>query len=205
MKNIDEVRDDSSSLSDRDAGVVETIGQAGLSAFTFDGLRRLAGMHPETLSRSLERLEEQGIIERSPEGYSTTEKAKGLLSAHYNPGDERRVPLLHTFLPIGVSVQEVVTALRGRWFDQMRWVGISESEDGIVLKWVTDDGSALVDAKLSMSQLDVEARVRKGTDFKVAVRAAHQLMTRITRFYQSRRPSRMMMMRLDVPFATAAM
>lgn len=205
MKSIDEAEERSVSLSDRDAGVVETIEQEGLSAFTFDGLRRLAGIHPETLSRTLERLEEQGIIEKSPEGYNTTRKAKALLPGFPTHEDERRVPLLHTFLPIGVSAQAIVSALRGRWFDQMRWVGISEAEDGIVLKWVTDDGSALVDAKLSMGQLDVEARVRKGTDLRVAVRAAHQLVSRITRFYQSQRPSRIMMIRLDMPFATAAM
>ncbi len=205
MKNIEASLDDSVSLNDRDAGVVRTIEQEELSVFTFDGLRRLTGVHPETLSRTLERLEEQGIVERSMEGYSTTVKARGLLPAHPAHEEAKRVPLLHTFLPIGVSMQVVVAALRGRWFDQMRWVGSSEAEDGIVLKWVTDDGSALVDAKFSMGQLDIEAKVRKGTDLKVAVRAAHQLMSRITRIYQSHRPSRIMMMQVDEPFATAAM
>jgi DNA-binding transcriptional ArsR family regulator len=175
-------------ISDRDAEIVRTIEEEGLSLFTFDGLRRITGAHPETLSRTLERLEEDGIVVRSPEGYSTTDRARDVVSIRpaYDAG--KRVPILRTYLPYGASLDGLVSALKGRWFDKMRWVGMSEAEDGVVLKWVTDDGAALVDAHLSMGMLDVEAKLKDESDLPKAVRAAHQLVGRISRLYSGPRP-----------------
>jgi len=175
-------------ISDRDAEIVRTIEEEGLSLFTFDGLRRITGAHPETLSRTLGRLEEDGFIVRSPEGYSTTDKARDAVTIRpaYDAG--KRVPILKTYLPYGASLEGLVSALKGRWFDKMRWVGMAETEDGIVLKWVTDDGSALIDAQLSMGMLDVEAKLKNESDLPKAVRAAHQLVGRISRLYAGPRP-----------------
>lgn len=176
-------------LNYRDAEVVRTIEGEGLEIFTFDGLRRITGAHPETLSRVLVRLEEEGLIAQSPEGYCTTEKAKGLAQPRFVVLPEKRVPILHTFLPHSTSLKAIIPALKGRWFGKMRWVGISESEGGPVLKWVADDGSLLIDARFESGQLDVEARIKKDSDLPNAVLAAHQLIGRISTLYSSHRPS----------------
>ena len=192
-------------LSDRDVEVVRIIEEEGLSVFTFDGLRRITGAHPETLSRALDRLEDQGMIVRSPEGYSTTGKAKETVQLRPAFTADKRVSILHTFLPYGSSLKIIVSALKGRWFDRMRWVGIAESEEGVVMKWVTDDGSALIDARFSSGQLDIEARIRKDSDLPGAVRAAHQLMGRISKMYASSRPgARPSLMQIGY-FTTSAM
>ena len=62
------------SLSERDADVLSLLETEGLATFTFDGLKRRTGLHPETLSRILVRLEEEGIIRKEPEGYSVNPK-----------------------------------------------------------------------------------------------------------------------------------
>jgi hypothetical protein len=175
-----------------------------LSVFTFDGLRRITGTHPETLSRSLERLEEDGWVVKSPEGYSVTEKAKGSFTLKPAFSSARRAPILHTFLPYEASARIIMTALKGRWFDSIRWVGMSEGEEGLVMKWVTDDGSALIGARFSAGQLDIDAKIAKESDLPKAVRAAHQLMGRISRLYASPRPgARPAMMRVGyfTPYA----
>jgi DNA-binding transcriptional ArsR family regulator len=177
-----------SAISARDAEVVHAIEEEGLSVFTFDGLRRITGAHPETLSRSLERLEDDGLVARSPDGYSVTDKAKESFSLKPAYTGTKRVPILHTFLPYEASARTIVAALKGRWFDTIRWVGMADGEDGLVMKWVTDDGSALIDAKFSAGQLDIDAKVAKESDLPKAVRAAHQLMGRISRLYSSPRP-----------------
>ena len=184
-------------ISPRDAEVVRAIGEEGLSIFTFDGLRRITGTHPETLSRSLERLEDDGFVVRSPDGYSVTDKAKVSMAVMATTDGARRVPILHTFLPYEASTGTIVSALKGKWFDSLRWVGMADAEDGLVLKWVTDDGSALLDARFSGGQLDVDAKIAKEADLPKAVRAAHQLMGRISRLYASPRPgARLAMMRI---------
>jgi len=185
----DALEDDTPAVTPRDAEVVRTIEEEELSVFTFDGLRRITGVHPETLSRSLERLEDGGLVMRSPEGYSVTEKAKGSFAARPTYSGARRVPILHTFLPYEASTRTIVSALKGRWFDTIRWVGMAEAEDGVVLKWVTEDGTATIDARFSAGQLDIDAKVANEADLPKAVRAAHQLMGRISKLYASPRLS----------------
>jgi len=181
--------DGSDSISNpRDAEVVRTIEEEGLSLFTFDGMRRLTGTHPETLSRSLERLEDDGFLVKSSEGYIITDKAKESFALRPVYAGTRRVPILHTFLPYEASASAIVAALKGRWFDTIRWVGMAQSDEGVVMKWVTEDGSAMIDAKFSAGQLDIEAKVGNEADMPKAVRAAHQLVGRISRLYSSPRP-----------------
>jgi len=188
VKNYLEGEEDSPPMSARDAEVVRAIEEESLSVFTFDGLRRITGVHPETLSRSLERLEDDGFVVKSPEGYSVTDKARGSFGFRPVSSGSKRVPILHTFLPYEASAGKIVSALKGRWFDTIRWVGMAETEEGLVLKWVTEDGSATIDARISASQLDIDARVERDSDLPKAVRAAHQLMGRISRLYGSTRP-----------------
>jgi len=183
-----ELDDEPTAMSPRDAEVVRTIEEEGLEIFTFDGLRRITGAHPETLSRSLERLEDGGIVVKSPEGYSVTDKARESFAARPVYSGARRIPILHTFLPYEASTGTIISALKGRWFDTIRWVGTAETEEGFVMKWVTEDGTATIDAKFSSGQLDVDARVAKEADLPKAIRAAHQLIGRISRLYASPRP-----------------
>ena len=175
-------------ISPRDAEVLRAIEEEELSVFTFDGIRRITGSHPETLSRTLERLEDGGIVSRTPEGYSVTGRGKGALELRPASDGSRTVPILHTFLPYDASAAKVIAALKGRWFDNIRWVGMAESGEGAVMKWVTDDGTTIVDARFASGQLDIEAKVASDSDLPKAVRAAHQLVGRISRLYSSPRP-----------------
>ena len=184
----DTLEDDLPVVSPRDAEVVRAIEEEELTVFTFDGLRRITGAHPETLSRSLERLEDGGLVVRSPEGYSVTDKAKESFAARPAYGGAKKVPILHTFLPYEASVKTIVLALKGRWFDTIRWVGMAEADDGLVMKWVTEDGTATIDARFSAGQLDIDAKVANEADLPKAIRAAHQLLGRISRLYASPRP-----------------
>lgn len=190
-------------VTSRDAEVVRAISEEELSLFTFDGLRRLTGAHPETLSRSLERLEEDGFVVRSTDGYVVTERARELFVQKQVSGDTKHVPILHTFLPYDTSGSKIVSALRGRWFDVVRWVGMADAEDGYVMKWVTEDGSSLIDVRISGGELEVDAKISKDSDLPNAIRAAHQLMGRISRLYGSPRPgSKVALMRIGYfPYA----
>src|SRR5208282_6670520 len=66
-------------FSERDAEVLRFLGEEDLLGFTFEGLRRRLGTHSETLSRILHRLEDQMILEKTPEGYHVTHKGKEII------------------------------------------------------------------------------------------------------------------------------
>lgn len=159
------------------------ISEDGLTNFTFDGIRRITGAHPETLSRMLTRLEEEGMIEKSEDGYVMTEEARHAFGVHPLGMASPRVPLLHTMLPYDVSVRSIASQLKGRWFGSLRWVGYSDGEESTTMKWVTDDGGIQIDARFSGAVLDIEAKVRAGRNVNDAVRASHQLLSHISRLY----------------------
>jgi len=190
--------------SERDGAVLNFIEEEELTGFTFDGLRRKMGAHPETLSRILGRLQEDGIVEAATDGYRVTEKARGVIAMHPLGTVPSRVPLLSTLLPYDVGVREIVSELKGRWFGTLRWIGYSENEEGTTLKWVTENGSVQIDARFSDGELHAEAKTAAGNTLNDAVRAAHELIGHISRIYSRsrfRRPQRLQMFNTYLTFA----
>lgn len=172
-----------SALGERDVSVLHVIGEEGLTSFSFDGLKRRLGVHPETLSRILYRLEEMGILEKGFDGYMVTSKAKELLSAHPSDATEPQLTLLETLLSPDVPVHEVVSHLRGKWFGILRWLGYSENAEGTTLKWVTEDGGIQVSAIFSNDSLRIEAKPLRGKNLNNALKASYQLIGYVAKLY----------------------
>ena len=166
-------------FGDRDSDVLAAIGEEDLSVFTFDGLKRRLGLHPETLSRVLARLEEEGVVKRSPQGYVVTSKIDRLVKLQASHEEFSRVSLVQTFLPSDISVQQLVSDLRGRWFGLLRWLGLSESGEGVTLKWITEDGDIQINAKITENTLTIAAKFLRSKDLNLALKAAYQLMSHI--------------------------
>jgi hypothetical protein len=175
-----------SSFSERDLNVLNLIGEEDLTSFTFDGLKRRLGVHSETLSRILCRLENQGLVEKQPEGYRVTAKVKELIQLHPLSIDEPRLPIIQTLLSPEFPVQQVTSDLRGRWFGVLRWLGYSENKEGVTLKWITEDGGIQVNAVFSDNHLSIEAKLLHEKNLNVALKASYQLMGYIAKFYSGR-------------------
>ena len=191
----------------RDSAVLNFIEEEELTGFTFDGLRRRMGTHPETLSRILSRLQEEGVVEEAPDGYRVTEKARGMMmmtTTMQPPTAASRIPLLSTLLPYDIGVEEIISGLKRKWFGTLRWIGYSKNEEGTTLKWVTEDGRVQIDARFSAGELHVEAKTAEGANLNEAVRAAHELIGHISRVNSNsrfRRPQRLRMFRTYLPLA----
>ena len=171
-------------LSERDADVVALIETEDLGLFTFDGLKRRTGLHSETLSRILSRLEQEGIVKKEHEGYRVTPKITRLrLNSHRT--EEVTTPLIQTFLPSDLRTQELILSLRGKWFGFLRWLGISENSQGVTLKWITEDGGIQIAANIQGTTLSIEAKFLTSHDLNLALKASYQLMANIGKQCQS--------------------
>lgn len=178
-------------FSERDAEVLRLLGEEDLTGFTFEGLRRRLGTHSETLSRILRRLEEQMILEKTPDGYHVTRKGRSVVGVEplaspprLTSSVQHRVAILRTILPFARASSELISGLKGRWFGPLRWLGYSEDERGTTMKWVTGDGAVQIDAIFSDGELAIEGNVREGKDMADAIRASYQLVGHLSRFAQ---------------------
>jgi DNA-binding transcriptional ArsR family regulator len=166
------------SLSERDADVLALIETEDLATFTFDGLKRRTGLHPETLSRILSRLEQEGIIKKGLEGYRVTPKITELKLS--SPKKETpTTTLIQTYLPSDLITQRLILNLKGKWFGSLRWFGISENSQGIILKWITEDGAIQIAANIQGTSLNIEAKFLTNNNIDLALKASYQLMSLI--------------------------
>jgi hypothetical protein len=192
-------------FSERDAEVLRFLGEEDLLGFTFEGLRRRLGTHSETLSRILHRLEDQMILEKTPEGYHVTHKGKEMIGVKplaSSSSNQHRVAILRTLLPYTRGSSEVISSLKGRWFGPLRWLGYSEDERGTTMKWVTGDGAVQIDAIFSEGELTIEGNVREGKDLTDAIRASYQLVGHLSRVNPAGLEGRVAFFSLGRPFST---
>ncbi len=166
-------------LGDRDVDVLSVINDENLTVFTFDGLKRRLGLHPETLSRILTRLEEEGLLKKKADGYKVSSTITKL-KFHESGNDDNQVLLLQTYLPSNVQVQHLIQNLKGKWFGILRWFGLSETDHGITLKWVTEDGGTQINANIEGNTFMIRAKLIRENNLNLALHAAYQLMSQIS-------------------------
>ncbi len=172
------------SLSERDTDVLSLIEQEDLAVFTFDGLKRRTGLHPETLSRILSRLEEEGIVKKGSEGYRVSPKITKLKLSQTRP-EKPSTSLLQTYLPSDLMTQQLIAELKGRWFGLLRWLGMSENGEGVTLKWITEDGGIQIAANIQGTALNIDAKFLTNNNLNLALKASYQLMANIGKLCQS--------------------
>jgi hypothetical protein len=168
-------------IKERDINILQIIDEEELSNFTFEGLKRRLKIHPETLSRILHRLEDQEILQKDKNGYTLTAKAKKLIKSKPSDNNNPSIPLLQTFLPLEIPKTKIISNLKGKWFGNLRWLGWSETNEYLSLKWITEDGKNIISAIFSQEKLHIEAKTILENDLNGALNASHQLMSYITK------------------------
>jgi len=130
------VRDDGGRLDERVLSALQ-----GLSGrLAFSGLRRMLGTHPESLARSLRRLEREGLVERIDGTYRALVGAPTV-----DAGSDRALrSIAEIELPPSATAEALAGRLVGRWFGSLRWVGLLERPDGELLAWARREGGRLI-------------------------------------------------------------
>ncbi|HUI38119.1 MAG TPA: MarR family transcriptional regulator [Thermoplasmata archaeon] len=112
-----------------DDRVLEMLSESG-AHIAFSGLRRALRVHPESLTRALRRLERNGAVVRSEDGYALREPTP---PHRGGPSEARTVASVE--LPPGTQSDNVRGRIAGRWFGRLRWVGVYERPGDPWLVW----------------------------------------------------------------------
>ncbi len=173
--------DEGDGLDFRQREVLSALSEDANVIYSFQGLRRKLGLHQEMLSRTLERLEEQDLVERTTDGYRIgTGKSQSQYSYVVDTtAIEKQVVQVH--LPSRVDVSLALNALKGKWFHEFRWLGYSETASGLTLQWITEDGEIQIRADVSEGTLSISALYKSSADEERATRSALDIFDFVVR------------------------
>ena len=142
-------------IQEPDQGIIRTLVADG-GTMAFQGLRRRMNIHQEKLSRALQRLEGDGYVQHTSKGYVLTSKGSSLAHLWLYEPPKAYSTILQSFLPGDLSPRTMAHHLEGRWFHNLRWQGIKDEGDQIILRWVTEVTGVEVVLHLAWGQVRVE-------------------------------------------------
>lgn len=153
---------------------------SGSAVLAFQGLRHSLHVHQERLSRSLQRLESDGLVRRTDKGYEITPNgARYALRGQVQP-QLPRTQVLRSFLPEGTDPKIISAHLEGRWFGHLRWLGVREGPDSTDLRWVTDTNGIEVTLRISRGSLSVDTDAKDQDGMVEAFLAAQQIFSMVS-------------------------
>jgi len=112
-----------------------------IATFTFNGLKIRSNLHQEILSRSLKRLKELGLINKTKFGYNFNKKEKFIFPKLKSMLNEKRnnqtkyIQIIHVTVPFQISNEQLIQQLVGKYFGSLKWIGIIQNIKGYQLKW----------------------------------------------------------------------
>jgi DNA-binding HxlR family transcriptional regulator len=170
-----------------DNKVLSLLNEAG-SNYSFKGLMRKLSLHQQSLSRALHRLEEMGLVEKSPVGYRLSKTGESAISKFdaLRPKGREYMQLLQTYIPLNVRASEIVRQLVGRWFKNLRWLGMIESGTGYTLQWSSDDGSFQINLRLIADYIVIETNASTEKEKVEAMVGSYAIYEQITKAMQSK-------------------
>jgi DNA-binding MarR family transcriptional regulator len=203
--NIDDINRNSLSTNDfhnNDTKILSFLNQEPGANYSFKGLLRKLNLHQQSLTRALSRLEDLGLIEKSSLGYklskngesimtlsttkSNSEKRVGALEEGEEEEVEKKkngyVQLLQTYVPIDIKSDEIVHALIGKWFNNLRWIGMIESETGeYMLQWMNDNNTFQIILRIISKFLIIETNANSDKEKVEAMIGSYRIFEQITK------------------------
>lgn len=180
------VKDDeiAENLHGNDSKVLELLNEEGAN-YSFKGIMRRLGIHQQSLSRALRRLEEMGLVEKTDVGYRLRAGEMAAGAQHVAKGREY-MQLLQTVIPVEVRPKEIVRALVGRWFKGLRWIGLIESVTGFTLQWSSEDGSFQINLRMISDYVVIETNASAQQEKLQAMAGSYAIFEQITKALQER-------------------
>lgn len=169
-----------------DSKVLSVLNESG-SNYSFKGLMRKLGLHQQSLSRALHRLEEMGLVEKSPVGYKLSKGGESAISrvGLHSPKGREYMQLLQSYIPLNVRAFEIVRQLVGRWFKNLRWIGMIESSTGYTLQWTSDDGSFQINLRMISDYIVIETNALTEKEKVDSMVGSYAIYEQITKAMQS--------------------
>jgi len=170
-----------------DSKILSVLNETG-SNYSFKGLMRKLNLHQQSLSRALHRLKEMGLVEKSPVGYRLSKGGESTVPKIdlRSPKGREYMQLLQTYIPLNLRAVEIVRQLVGKWFKNLRWLGMIESGTGYTLQWSSDDGSFQINLRMILDYIVIETNASTEKEKVEAMVGSYSIYEQITKVLQSK-------------------
>jgi DNA-binding HxlR family transcriptional regulator len=192
-----------------DSKILLLMGQEVRSNYSFKGLIRKLNLHQQSLTRALIRLEDMKLVEKSSIGYKLTENGESLMRLLLSSKNrayklvsnnsilekkkekEKRngyIQLLQTYISVDVKPEEILDGLIGKWFNNLRWVGMIESEaGGYMLQWINDDHYGFqINLRLISDYLIIETNAASDKEKIEAMIGSYRIFEQISKILRNK-------------------
>jgi DNA-binding HxlR family transcriptional regulator len=192
-----------------DSKILLLMGQEIRSNYSFKGLIRKLNLHQQSLTRALIRLEDMKLVEKSSIGYKLTENGESLMRLLLSSKDrayklvsnnsilekkkekEKRngyIQLLQTYISVNVKPEKILCGLIGKWFNNLRWVGMIESEaGGYMLQWISDDHYGFqINLRLISDYLIIETNAASDKEKIEAMIGSYRIFEQISKILRNK-------------------
>ncbi|MHB8632682.1 MAG: MarR family transcriptional regulator [Thermoplasmatota archaeon] len=140
---------------------------AGDGAVSFQGLRRLLGLHPQVLSRILKRLREEGLVADAAGGYRLSLPPEADVRPLPAIPVEQSHVILAWSLPGPEALASIERHLTGKWFRTLRWIGKARIGSTVVLAWLLDPSGRVLRLVLDGRSVRLEVAPEAADDPRV--------------------------------------
>jgi len=132
-----------------------------LAIFSFNGFKIRLNLHQEILSRSLKRLKELGLISKTKLGYKSTKNGKIIFSklkkiSNQKKDEQKYYQIIQISVPFILPNQQIVQSLSGKWFNSLRWIGMTQNVSAYQLKWKDIEEFIEIVVYLSNNNISIE-------------------------------------------------
>lgn len=158
----------------------------GDPSYTFNGLVRELNIHQQSLSRSIKRLIDLGLIEQIKHyGFRLTKLGQHLSMAtnSMNSNNKYRKYTQLAYLDMHFTkfdIDGITSKLTGKWFENLRWVGKINDSGVSILKWKRYDSSYGINVTIMQGSLVIESDASLQREIVEAARTIPKIIAMVT-------------------------
>ncbi|HZD34741.1 MAG TPA: MarR family transcriptional regulator [Nitrososphaeraceae archaeon] len=133
------------------------------SSYTFNGLVRELNMHQQSISRSIKRLVDLGLIEQIKNyGFRLTKLGQhlGMTTTSTTSNNNHRKYNQLAYLEMNITkfdIDRITLRLVGKWFENLRWVGKIGDSGPSILRWKSYDNTFGINVTVMQNSLLIES------------------------------------------------
>ncbi len=174
------------SIGDRGLHVLSLLSEQPNGEVTFQGLKRKLGWHQEIVSRTLRRLERDGLLLKTSSGaYKLSPVSLSRTPSQRDMLPEDITPVTQLWLPKGLDVDVVASMLRNTWFGGWRWYGHRADGSTQLLTWISENGYFWINLRILNGVAFVEAGPAGSAGRDRCLFAGYDLLGHLVKRYRS--------------------